>query len=165
MSRIYKEVVPNNEIIEEMCKTLESGNTIKSLKEDEAKVRTEFDKTIKNLSAGYTEMSADAIQAYTSAYQTIIQIYANLSIKIHKERLRLAHRGILTTIAAIDNSKKEKGLKESTIEIEFAKVLAESTFDELMEDLPGVNPVDPENRDAVDVLKASCEEKPAVTED
>jgi hemoglobin-like flavoprotein len=166
MSRIYSEVAPSNEVLASMCKTLESKDTIASLKEDEGKIRRAFDSAIKAISSvGSDELDAKTIEAFSSAYQNIINIYSNLSIKIRKERLRLAHRGVMSVIAAIENSKKDTSLNDSAIEIEFAKVLAESTFDELMEDLPGVNPVDPENKDAVDVLKASCEEKPAVTED
>lgn len=164
MDKVYKKVDASNEVLDKMAEDLTSNTTIKALRAEEAHVRELFNTYMKDLEERAKKPDAAIVGAYASAFQTVIHAYADLNVKIHRERLRLAHRGLMASMASIDNEIKEKGLspldvKKEHVEYAFDCLLAESEFEDAMEMVPGEEPIDPEHKDAVDAFVASASEE------
>lgn len=158
LSKVYKKVDASVEVLDKLASDLTSNTSIKELRNEEAKIRKLFDTYMKDIEERAKKPDAAVIGAYASAFHTIIHTYADIRVKIQKERMRLAHRGLVSAMASIDNDIKEKpeDVNHESVEYAFDCLLAESEFEDAMEMVPGEEPIDPEHKDAVDALVASA---------
>ena len=158
LKKVYKNVSATIEVLDKLAADLTSNASIKELREEEARIRKLFDTYMKDLEERAKKPDAAVIGAYASAFHTVIHAHADLNVKIQKERMRLAHRGLMAAMASVDNDLKEKpaDAKNESVEYAFDCLLAESEFEDAMEMIPGEEPIDPEHKDAVDALVASA---------
>lgn len=160
LGQVYKKVAASVEVLDKLAADLSSNTPIKSLRAEEHKIRNLFDTYMKDLDKRAKKPDAAIISAYTNAFHTVIHAHADLNVKIQKERMRLAHRGLNAAMASIDvaikDKKAEGDAKNESVEYAFDCLLAESEFEDAMEMIPGEEPIDPEHKDAVDALVASA---------
>lgn len=157
LDKVYKKVDASIEVLDKLAADLTSNATIKELREEEGKIRELFDRYMKDLEERAKKPDAAIIGAYASAFHTVIHAHADLNVKIQRERMRLAHRGLMAAMASVDNDIKEtEGAKNESVEYAFDCLLAESEFEDAMEMIPGEEPIDPEHKDAVDAFVATA---------